>query len=36
VALGFPPDQVDAALAGAEADLDEEALIRHGLAVLGR
>lgn len=36
VALGFPPDQVDAALAGADADLDEEALIRHGLAVLGR
>lgn len=36
VALGFAPDQVDAALAGADADLDEEALIRHGLAVLGR
>lgn len=36
VALGFPPDQVDAALAGADAELDEEALIRHGLAVLGR
>lgn len=36
VALGFPPDQVDAALAGADAGLDEEALIRHGLAVLGR
>ncbi len=36
VALGFPPDQVDAVLAGADAGLDEEALIRHGLAVLGR
>ena len=36
VALGFPPDQVDAALAGADADLDGEALIRTGLAVLGR
>lgn len=36
VALGFAPDQVDAALAGADADMDEEALIRHGLAVLGR
>lgn len=36
VALGFAPDQVDAALAGADAEMDEEALIRHGLAVLGR
>jgi Holliday junction DNA helicase RuvA len=36
VALGFSPDQVDAALAGADAEMDEEALIRHGLAVLGR
>lgn len=36
VALGFPPDAVDAALAGAGDDMDEEALVRHGLAVLGR
>jgi holliday junction DNA helicase RuvA len=36
VALGFAPDAVDAALAGADGDMDEEALVRHGLAVLGR
>lgn len=36
VALGFAPDDVDAALATAAADMDEEALIRHGLAALAR
>lgn len=36
VALGFPPEAVDLALAGAGDDMDEEALVRHGLAVLGR
>ncbi len=36
VALGFPSDRVDAALAAADGDMDEEALIRHGLAALRR
>jgi holliday junction DNA helicase RuvA len=36
VALGFAPDDVDAVLATADNGLDEEALIRHGLAGLGR
>ena len=36
VALGFAPDDVDAALATAAEDMDEEALIRHGLAALAR
>jgi Holliday junction DNA helicase RuvA len=36
VALGFAPDDVDAALATAAGDMDEEALIRHGLAALAR
>jgi holliday junction DNA helicase RuvA len=36
VALGFAPEAVDAALAGAGDDMDEEALVRHGLAALGR
>ncbi len=36
VALGFASDEVDAALARAVGDLDEEALVRHGLATLGR
>lgn len=36
VALGFAPDDVDAVLATAGDDMDEEALVRHGLAALGR
>lgn len=36
VALGFRPDEADAALAGAPGDLDAEGLVRHGLASLRR
>jgi Holliday junction DNA helicase RuvA len=36
VALGFRPDEADAALAGAPEDLDAEGLVRHGLANLRR
>ncbi|MSO44768.1 MAG: Holliday junction branch migration protein RuvA [Thermoleophilia bacterium] len=34
--LGFSGDEVDSALTGADDGLDEEGLIRHGLAALGR
>ena len=36
MALGFSPEEVESALASADQGLDEEALIRHGLAALGR
>lgn len=36
MALGFSLEEADSALASAAATLDEEALIRHGLAALGR
>lgn len=36
VALGFRPDEADAALADAPAGLDAEGLVRHGLAALRR
>jgi Holliday junction DNA helicase RuvA len=36
VALGFKPDEADAALADAPEDLDAEGLVRHGLARLRR
>lgn len=36
LALGFRPDEVDSALASAADGLDAEALVRHGLAALGR
>jgi hypothetical protein len=36
VALGFSEAEVDQALAGADEGLDEESLIRFGLAALGR
>ncbi len=36
LALGFSEAEVDQALAGADQGLDDEALIRHGLAALGR
>jgi Holliday junction DNA helicase RuvA len=36
VALGFRPDEADAALADAPADLDAEGLVRHGLGRLRR
>jgi Holliday junction DNA helicase RuvA len=36
IALGFSPDEIESALSSAEDGLDEEALIRHGLAALGR
>ena len=35
-ALGFRPEEADAALAGAPAGLDAEGLVRHGLAALRR
>lgn len=36
IALGFSEAEVDQALAGADEGLDEESLIRFGLAALGR
>jgi Holliday junction DNA helicase RuvA len=36
VALGFRPEEADAALADAPAGLDAEGLVRHGLAALRR
>lgn len=36
VALGFRPEEADAALAGAPAGLDAEGLVRHGLTALRR
>ncbi len=36
LALGFSEAEVDRALVGADEGLDEEHLIRHGLAALGR
>jgi Holliday junction DNA helicase RuvA len=36
VALGFRPEEADAALGDAPAGLDAEALVRHGLAALRR
>ena len=36
VALGFRPEEADAALTDAPADLDAEGLVRHGLARLRR
>ena len=36
VALGFKPEEADAALADAPGDLDAEGLVRHGLARLRR
>ena len=36
VALGFRPDEADAALADAPEGLDAEGLVRHGLGRLRR
>ena len=36
LALGFTEAEVDHALSSADNGLDEESLIRHGLAALGR